>query len=337
MSDIEVTIIVEAYNHEKYLDKCLESLVTQKTNFRYEILINDDMSTDNTRRIIENYYAEFPSMIVPLFQAENQYSKGVSIPFDVLYSEIRGRYIAFCEGDDFWRDENKLQRQYDALEQNKNCSFCVHNVIMVEENGDMRSTMIPQNPSRIPSKDGVISANDFAKLVFCGNYPFQTSSYFFRRELFEIVTNGKLPVQRLTNDDYVLLYLASLSDVYYIDLPMSCYRQNAKGSWSSEHPVEAALEVRERFTSTMKAEAIFGKYVDGKYDELIKASAARYILAWSDVFPEEAKALLKESGVDFKTIRNNLKFKYSVYYVLLYTCPKLHTLLKRYGRRFFGN
>ena len=115
--DIKVSVCCTVYNHEKYLRKCLDGFVMQKTNFAFEVLINDDKSTDSSADIIREYYEKYPDIIVPVFQTENQYSKGVDIIDDILIPMAKGKYIALCEGDDYWCDENKLLLQYDYMEQ----------------------------------------------------------------------------------------------------------------------------------------------------------------------------------------------------------------------------
>ena len=105
---IVVSVYCLAYNHEQYIRDALEGFVRQKTNFRYEVLVHDDASTDNTPAIIREYAQKYPDIIKPIFQTENQYSKGVKILPEIIHPKSSGRYIAFCEGDDYWCDENKL-------------------------------------------------------------------------------------------------------------------------------------------------------------------------------------------------------------------------------------
>jgi len=135
-SSVEVSISCLTYNHEKYIRQTLEGFVKQKTNFRFEVLIHDDASTDGTQEIIKEYQLKYPDIIKPIFQKENQYEKRVQISKTYNYSRALGKYIALCEGDDYWTDENKLQMQYDALENDKSCSFSVHKVRHINAEGD---------------------------------------------------------------------------------------------------------------------------------------------------------------------------------------------------------
>ncbi len=112
---IQVTILCITYNHGPYIRNTLDHFVNQRVNFKYEILIHDDASTDDTADIIREYAEKYADIFVPILQTENQYSKGVPIIAD-LYPRARGKYLAICEGDDFWPDLDKLQKQVDFLE-----------------------------------------------------------------------------------------------------------------------------------------------------------------------------------------------------------------------------
>ncbi len=115
-----VSICCITFNHEKYIGKTLEGFLMQKTNFSFEILIHDDASTDSTANVIREYEAKYPHIIKPIYQTENQFSKGIRSMYGVFnFPRASGKYIAMCEGDDYWIDENKLQSQADFLEQNE--------------------------------------------------------------------------------------------------------------------------------------------------------------------------------------------------------------------------
>jgi glycosyltransferase involved in cell wall biosynthesis len=125
MNDILVSICCITYNHEKYIKDALDSFIMQKTNFNFEILIHDDASTDKTAEIIREYELRHPNLIKPIYQAENQYSKGVKVgKFNI--ERAQGKYIAVCEGDDYWIDPYKLQKQVDYMSANPECLMCVH-------------------------------------------------------------------------------------------------------------------------------------------------------------------------------------------------------------------
>ena len=105
-----VSIICNTYNHEQYIAMAMEGFVNQKTNFEYEVLVHDDASTDNTAKIIREYVRKYPKLIKPIYQKENKYSCGVSISNEYKIPRAQGKYMALCEGDDYWLEEKKLKR-----------------------------------------------------------------------------------------------------------------------------------------------------------------------------------------------------------------------------------
>jgi len=112
-----VSICCITYNHELFIRQCLDGLIAQQTDFPFEILVHDDASTDRTQDIIKEYEAKYPEVIKPVLQTQNQYSKGVrGINLHFNFPRAKGQYIALCEGDDYWTDPRKLQRQIDFLE-----------------------------------------------------------------------------------------------------------------------------------------------------------------------------------------------------------------------------
>ena len=123
------------YNHEKYIRQALDSILMQKVNFKYEIVVGDDCSQDNTQDILNSYAQKFPDKFVLLLRDHN--IGATNNGFDIK-RHCRGKYIANLEGDDFWIDENKLQIQVDFLETHKNCDAVAHRHQIVNDNGDFQ-------------------------------------------------------------------------------------------------------------------------------------------------------------------------------------------------------
>ena len=142
-SSTMVSICCMTYNQEKYIAETIEGFLKQKTDFEYEILIHDDASTDSTQSIIKKYAKNYPERIKLVIQEENQYSKGVDIVKEYLYPLVSGKYVAICEGDDFWIDENKLQKQIDILEENNSVNMCVHATQEIFEDGSITGKIYP--------------------------------------------------------------------------------------------------------------------------------------------------------------------------------------------------
>lgn len=122
--DIQVSVCVVTYNQENYIAECLESLVTQQTNFKFEIIVGEDCSTDNTRKIVQEYAKQYPDLIIPLFYKSNV---GAIENIKQVYQLARGKYIAHMDGDDLAL-EGKLQKQFEALEACLDCNICSHDM-----------------------------------------------------------------------------------------------------------------------------------------------------------------------------------------------------------------
>ena len=121
-----VTICCITYKHEKYIRECLNGFIMQKTNFPFEVIVHDDASPDKTADIVREYEAKYPDIIKPIYQTQNQRSLGKKVSLTYVYPKVRSKYIAICEGDDFWCDPNKLQMQYDFMEAHPDYSLCMH-------------------------------------------------------------------------------------------------------------------------------------------------------------------------------------------------------------------
>lgn len=113
-----VSILCDAYNHEKFIKEALDGFLNQKTTFPFEIIVHDDASTDKTPAILKEYAEKYPLIVKCILQKENQYSKKINFWSDITFPMAKGKYIALCEGDDYWIDEFKLQKQVDFLENN---------------------------------------------------------------------------------------------------------------------------------------------------------------------------------------------------------------------------
>jgi hypothetical protein len=133
-----VSIFCVTYNHRPYIQQCLDSLLAQKTDFPFEIIVHDDASTDGTTEVIKEYELRYPEIVVPIYQKENQYSKGNRrIMASFMICVARGKYIAFCEGDDFWHRSDKLQRQVAVLQDDPRVSLVCSSWRVVSSEGSL--------------------------------------------------------------------------------------------------------------------------------------------------------------------------------------------------------
>lgn len=217
-----VSVLCLAYNHEKYIRYALSGFVMQETNFPFEVIVHDDASTDGTVDIIREFEAKFPHIIKPIYQTENQYSKKVRITKEILYPKAQGKYLAICEGDDFWIDKHKLQKQADYMESHPDASAVFHpvNILFNEK--------VIKNDRRW-DKEMDFSAYDV--IVGSGSFII-TPSLFCRKDIAL-----KFPkFRQMANvGDYPLQILLSLNGkVHYLPDIMACYRSMTEGSWSSK-------------------------------------------------------------------------------------------------------
>lgn len=233
-----VSVCCTVYNQEKYVRKMLETLVNQKTTFSYEILIHDDASTDNTSLILKEYEDKYPNMIKVIYQSENQYSKNIPISFTYLYPIVKGKYVAFCEGDDYWSDENKLQKQVNILESNNNCSICINKVDIITENDCLTGNYFPRNKG---IKEGIITSKDFlSQIIFTDTLfylQFQLTGCMVKTSLLIDYVNEFPKFTKMwdVGDIPLMLYMGLHGDAFYIDKGMSCYRSGALGSWNNSN------------------------------------------------------------------------------------------------------
>ncbi len=217
-----VTVICLAYNHAPYIRDALEGFVSQQTTFPFEVLIHDDASTDGTADIIREYAARYPEIIRPVFQQRNRHSEGAAIARDFLFPLVRGRYVALCEGDDYWTDPHKLQKQVDALEAHPEVDICAHRARKIK--GD--KTAGYEGPGR---RNRIYPAS---RVIWGGGTFVATCSLLVRREVYLADT----PMRRLFFYDYTLQIQGSLrGGMLYLADCMAVYRRGVPGSWSSRH------------------------------------------------------------------------------------------------------
>lgn len=262
-----VSVRCTAYNHEKYIAQALDSFLMQETNFPFEIVVHDDASTDKTADIIREYESKYPKIIKPIYEAENLYSKKDGSLRRTMDNACRGKYIAYCEGDDFWCDSHKLQMQYEALEAHPECSLCTHIVQTVSEKGNILER---QHPSKNLFKDNVIEQNDFAQaLIADHSYPFQTSSFFLRKAL--LLENGSFFEQPGNGDEKILRICLNAGKVFFIQTVMSCYRQQSIGSWSSR-VLQNKKNWLESLSKTLILEGKFDEFSNYKFHKFVEIS-----------------------------------------------------------------
>lgn len=219
--EITVSISCVTYNHAAYIRNAIDGFLMQKTNFPIEVLIHDDASTDGTAGIIKEYEEKYSDLIKPIYQRENQYSQGRTISAVYQFPRARGKYIALCEGDDYWTDPHKLQKQVDFLETNAEYVFTFHDALILnQKTGEKRV--------RVGNRT-IDTTVDLKSLIIQKNIP--TASIVFRN----ILDFNSLPdwFNKISNGDYGLcVLLAEEGPGKYLPDVMSVYRVHEGGVWS---------------------------------------------------------------------------------------------------------
>ncbi|MEG1775696.1 MAG: glycosyltransferase [Clostridia bacterium] len=277
-----VSICCAAYNQAAFIAQTLDSFLAQETNFPIEILIHDDASTDGTAQIIRRYAQAHPQIIKPLFQIENQYSRGVAIDPTFNYRRAQGKYIALCEGDDFWCDAGKLQRQVDAMEAHPEYTFCF-------TNGTICDTSM-QRPDRdfLPyyqSERASYIAADHPLTVgeMCG-IPFApTASFLFPRAVL-----SKLPPaywdKRCPHGDLKLRLFCTAAGLGLYQHAFTCvYRENVPGSAMNAWSREEAARVSARAASVAEMLLDVDEFSQMKYTKQVGRFRDwyLYVLLWN--------------------------------------------------------
>ena len=226
MNEVLVSICCITYNHEDYIRKALDSFLMQETSFPFEIVVHDDASTDRTGAIIRSYQEKHPQIIRAIVQKENQYSQGRDT-FSIAFKECRGKYIATCEGDDFWTDPSKLQRQIDYLETNGQAVASFHSVIEVLPDLTELGTYT-QPPFK--KKNNIYDIKDI--ILFDGKVIHISSLVFRKGSLIKDGVIDSLYYKSPVGDLVIMLILAGKGTFYYLARTMSCRRMEVPGGAS---------------------------------------------------------------------------------------------------------
>lgn len=228
-----VSVCCATFNQEKFICETINGFLIQETDFPFEIIIRDDCSTDKTASIVKDYVAKYPHLIKPIYEKENQYSKGGSAIVS-FSKQARGSYIALCEGDDYWTDCNKLQIQVDFLERNTEYIVSGHDAYVIDENGKrVKDSKLPDRYKKDFTGDDLIIQNTWIL----------TMSMVFRN----VIQDG-LPLEFnmvINRDTFLMSLLGNYGkSKYHSEINPACYRVHSGGVWSR-------LTEQERLDSTL--------------------------------------------------------------------------------------
>jgi len=218
-----VSISCVTYNHEEFLNEAIKGFLMQETTFPVEILIHDDASTDRTHEIIRKYEIQYPNLFKVIYQKENQYSKKVLIGPAFQYPRVRGKYYACCEGDDYWTDPLKLQKQVAFLENNMDYSFVCGGYIARDTLNKQEDIIIDQKISGLEDDDNGFEIT-FQRIK--NDWITKTLTLLFRIDCLNLDVLSSYRYQR---DVHIIYYLMKAGKGYYIKDIFGVYNIHSNG------------------------------------------------------------------------------------------------------------
>jgi len=218
----KVQIFCISYMHEKFIGQALESFVCQETNFPFEVIVADDFSPDTTQDIIRDYQSKYPEIIKPILRKANI---GAELNYIYTANILTAEYVAICEGDDYWTDPKKLQKQVDALETHSNCTVCFHPVLVKWEDGSQENTIFPDPEYHFNKAE--LTIDDLLIHNFIS-----TNSVMYRWQFKNGSLENIFPKDILPGDWYLHLLQAKKGNILFLDECMSVYRRHAGGIWT---------------------------------------------------------------------------------------------------------
>ena len=270
-----VDIIMPTYNHEHYIGQAIESVLAQETNFKYRLTVGDDCSTDDTQNIVKSYAEKHPDLIQTYFSPVNLgalHRERVGLR---ILSRCTAKYVTVVEGDDYWTDPRKLQKQVDFMESHPGCAICFHNALEVIEGSDE-----PPVPICPPDQKEFSTLADIAAGCFIPN-----CAALYRNKLF-----AEFPewFYGISSADWAIHVLnAEHGDIGYIDEVMAVHRWHGRGLWSGR---DAAW----RCSELIKTYKAIDAHLNHRYKDTIDAKVAEFGALVSQLNQHGARACLDE-------------------------------------------
>lgn len=311
--EIIVSISCLVYNHEPYLKQCFEGFVMQKTNFKFEVLIHDDASTDGSVEIIKEYTDKYPDIFKPYFQKENQYSQGNGFVGGKINRErAKGKYIALCEGDDYWIDPLKLQKQVDFMENHNEYTLCGSNGIILWDNGYKEPKYF----------NNVFKTREVLPEEIIGHWFFPTASLLVRKTVYDNYPDWTKKIY--SGDQTLTLICLSKGKICCIGNTTCVYRKTHNGQSLSNI-------VANNNNFVLKQHLIlyseYKKYLNGRYASLIE-NHINLLNQW---------IILAEKEDQFQTIKCKSLTKAFIAFPI-YSIRKIHAYIHQYiNNRYFNN
>ncbi|KKG09287.1 glycosyltransferase [Methanosarcina sp. 2.H.A.1B.4] len=309
-----VSICCITYNQEKYIRDAIESFLMQETDFPFEIIIHDDASTDGTADIIREYEKKYPRIIKPIYQTENQYSKGIKVTL-LACKESKGKYIAFCEGDDYWTYPLKLQKQIMEMEKHPECHISFHPAIIKWDDGSrVNQTMC------LHSKKHTVFTTEEVILGGGGGMP--TNSIIINNLVMpRIISFFEMAKEAPSGDYYIQILGAENGGALYLTDIMSVYRRGVPGSWTER--IEESSDIYSWLDPSITAINKIDKFTNYKYSKQFIMRKKQLVLRGlkSTHIDKNIRANLLESHKEYITVKDKILWHTT------YKHPKIINLL----------
>lgn len=263
---MEVLVCVTAYNHEAYIEQCIHSIMSQKCVFDFKVIVFDDASIDRTREILNKLKVIYGEQLILYYPKSNMFSKGkCNYHWKKIVSMEKAKYIAFCEGDDYWCDNAKLQTQYEIMENNYDCSLCVHMVDLYDE--------LKNNTNRIPNmkwlgiKGGKQQSDLLIKKQIEHGNIFSYNSYFWKSDAFYRADFDNIYWNVLLGDYTVFLFMALCGKIFVLEKCMAVKRVNNIGTLSYQANCSSDYNGEKRIGNLKQEIAVLKQYNEMSHEK----------------------------------------------------------------------
>ena len=244
-----ISVVMITYNHENYIAQAIEGVIMQRTTFPIELIIGEDCSSDNTRKIVVEYAEKYPEIIKPLLPEQNL---GMMKNFIQTMQAATGKYIALCEGDDYWTDPYKLQKQVDFLEANSDYSCCFHRYDIIDE----ETNLTRKDNIEFLFIDNDLKGCDISTELFLSKWITQPLTMVFRNESIDL---NSLAKYKFTRDQHLIYHLLQNGKAYMFAFNAGVYREHRggiHGKQSLKHQCDIGVEVAKELFSFNKSDIL---------------------------------------------------------------------------------
>ena len=238
---VQVSVCLLAYNHENYVAQALDSILSQRTTFEFEVIARDDASTDGTAEVLLDYRRRYPDTVRLLLEKENRFHDPEAKPVfgRVFAPHARGRYLATCEGDDWWTCPTKLQRQFDYMESHPESNMCCHAVEIVRGDGGRATKLLTCGTVEHDIECDEVMEN-WARTTSDGIWSLHPSSCFSRRDA-DIAYASKWRIDVSAGDFVRMCYFSHAAPIHFMPDVMSAYRYLPAQSWTTQAEQDVAV------------------------------------------------------------------------------------------------